>query len=109
MPSYTLDKLLEKMEPQNRRDMALIGRCTDRLGLYAAQIAENDRTSPKIQETRNLVETLAGYWGLDDKGFTANAKSLDDFLAAFDDRGVALAHNPEDVTKRKRNKGEADL
>ena len=32
MPTYTLSELNEKMEPQARRDKALIGRCVAGLG-----------------------------------------------------------------------------
>jgi hypothetical protein len=86
MPSYTLNELIEKMEPQARRDMALIDRCIDGLGLYAAQITAEDRDSSKIEKTRAFVETLVGYWGLDDSEYYAKAKTLEDYLRAFDNR-----------------------
>jgi hypothetical protein len=83
MPSYTLDELLKKMEPQAHMDKALIARCIDGLGLYTAQIAAENSHSDKIKETRKLVETLVGYWGINDG---TNAKPLEDFLDAFDER-----------------------
>jgi hypothetical protein len=86
MPSYTLNELLERMKPQARRDMALIDRCIDGLGLYAAQIAAEDRHSKMIDKMRTLAETLVGYWGLDDSEYYAKAKSPDDYLDAFDYR-----------------------
>jgi hypothetical protein len=79
---YTINKLLEAMAPQARRDKALIGRCVEGLGLYTAELAESDKFSSKIDEIRKLAESLTGYWGLDN-GETA--KSAEDLLRAFDD------------------------
>ena len=86
MPSYTLDELLEKMAPQGRRDKALISRCVDGLGLYAAQIAVENKNSSKIDELRKLAENLVCYWGLNDDYLNENAKPLDEYLQAFDER-----------------------
>ncbi|MDR1021212.1 MAG: DUF4316 domain-containing protein [Synergistaceae bacterium] len=86
MPSYTLNELAEKVEPQARRDKALIERCIDGLGFYAAQIAEEDRNSSKIEKTRTFVETLVGYWGLNDSEYYTKAKPLEDYLRVLDDR-----------------------
>ena len=86
MPTYTLDELIKMNEPQAQRDKALISRCVDGLGLYAAQIAAEDRFSSKILEMRNLAETLVSYWGLDDDSLTKNAKPRDEYLQAFDER-----------------------
>jgi hypothetical protein len=86
MPSHTLNELIEKIKPQARRDKVLIDRCIGGLGLYAAQIAEEDRNSSKIEEMRAFVETLVGYWGLDDSEYYAQAKPPEDYLQAFDDR-----------------------
>ena len=83
MPSYTLNELIEAMEPQSRRDKALMGRCVEGLGLYAAQLAEDDRFSSKIDEIRKLADNLVGYWGL---GFEDGSKSAKEFMQAFDDR-----------------------
>ena len=83
MPTYTLEELLRRMEPQARRDMALIGRCVDGLGLYAAQIASEDRFSPQVGELRLLVERLGSYWGLSVNGGIGPATG---FLQAFDGR-----------------------
>ena len=84
MPTYTLDELQKKMEPQAQRDKALIRRCVDGLSLYAAGIAENNRHSSKIEEMRKLAVNLVGYWGLDDYG--ANAKASEEILDAFDEK-----------------------
>ena len=84
--TYTLTELIEKMEPQNRRDKAVIMDCIDGLGLYAALSAREDSDSPKIAELRGLAEQLVMYWGLDDSGFTENAKPLDEFLQSFDNK-----------------------
>ncbi|MCL2853862.1 MAG: DUF3849 domain-containing protein, partial [Defluviitaleaceae bacterium] len=79
MARYNHDRF---MEAQFHRDKALIGRCVDGLGLYAAQIAEENKFSSKINEVRNLAENLANYWGFEDG---TNTKSTADFLKAFDD------------------------
>ena len=78
----TMNELLETMASQSRRDKALMGRCVEGLGLYAAQIAEENKSSSKIGEMRNLAENLVGYWGLEFNGSEKNAK---DFMQAFDD------------------------
>jgi hypothetical protein len=83
MAKFTLDELIKMMEPQARLDKALIARCVDGLGVYAAQIAANDRFSHKIGETRELVETLVSYWGLDEG---EDARELRSFLFDFDSR-----------------------
>jgi len=83
MPRYTLNELIEAMEPQSRRDKALMSRCVEGLGLYAAQLAENDRFSSKIDEIRKLADNLVGYWGL---SFEDGSKSAEEFMQAFDDR-----------------------
>ena len=97
MPSYTLDELIEKMEPQAHRNHALIRRCVDGLGLYAAQIAEQDRHSSKIDKMRMLAETLVSYWGLNDASFYKYAKPLEEFMDAFDAR-VDAARTGEKIT-----------
>ena len=86
MPIYTLNELIEKMEPQAQRDHALIARCVDGLALYAAKIAARDRHSSKIDELRKLTENLVGYWGLNDDSFYKYAKPLEEFTDAFDAR-----------------------
>ena len=86
MPTYTLGELQKLMEPQAQRDKALIGRCVDGLGLYAAQIAEGDRFSPKIEATRKLAENLIGYWGLGDSYLTKDARPMEEFMRSFDSR-----------------------
>ncbi|MCL2853777.1 MAG: antirestriction protein ArdA [Defluviitaleaceae bacterium] len=73
-------------ETQAQRDKALIGRCVDGLGLYAAQIAENNKFSPKINEMRELAENLIGYWGLyDSEGDESPAKLLQTFNDRVDE------------------------
>ena len=84
MPTYTVDELVQKMEPQAQLDRALIRRCIDGLGLYAAGIAANERHSKKIDEMRKLAENLVEYWGLDDYG--ANEKASEEILGAFDEK-----------------------
>jgi len=64
-----------------RRDKALLRRCVDGLGLYAAQIAAENRHSSKIEELRKFIEDLIGYWYLDGAYGTKP-----DYLRAFDDR-----------------------
>ena len=86
MPRYTLDELIEKMEPQAQRNHALIRRCIDGLGLYAAQIAEQDRQSSKIDKMRMLAEQLVSYWGLNDASFYNHAKPLEEYMDDFDVR-----------------------
>jgi hypothetical protein len=85
MPSYTLDELLERMEPQAQRDKALMERCVDGLGLYAAGKAADNRFASEIEDMRKLVGNLIGYWGLDDNEKT-DGKTSEDFLGAFDSR-----------------------
>jgi hypothetical protein len=83
MPTYTLNELIEKMAPRARRDKALIGRCVDGLGLYAAQIAAENKHSSKIDDLRKFAENLVGYWGLEE---AEGVKSAADLLDAFDER-----------------------
>ena len=83
MPTYSLDELMKQMEPQSRRDKALIARCIDGIGLYAAQLAAENGFSPKLKELRELAGTLVSYWGLDQGENAPRAESL---LRAFDER-----------------------
>jgi hypothetical protein len=100
MPTYTLPELLEAMEPQSRSDKALIRECIDGLRLYAAQHAQRDPTSPKIAETRTLIETLTGYWGLDDSGpDSVYLKQFDDHIeAAVSGRDVSITNEHAAIT-----------
>jgi len=68
------------MEPQARRDKALINKCIDGLEIYAAQQAQAGKNQ-KVGEMRELVENLACYWGLIEG---ENAKPLENYLASFD-------------------------
>jgi len=88
--SYTLGELIKKMEPQSRRDKTLINGCVEGLGLYAAQLAQADNNSPGIAEMRDLAEQLVHYWGLTDDYLTENAKPLDEYMQAFDDKIEAV-------------------
>ncbi len=81
MAIYTLDEHIKMLEPQARLDKALIARCVEGLGIYAAQKAADDHFSPKIGEMRELVETLVDYWLLYDG---ENKKPLSSFLVDFD-------------------------
>jgi hypothetical protein len=83
MPTYTLNELIEKMTPQARRDKALIGRCADGLGLYAAQIAAGNNNSYKVDELRELVDKIVAYWGFDRD---ENATTRKDLPEAFSSR-----------------------
>jgi hypothetical protein len=87
---YTLGELIEKMEPQARRDKLLINDCVEGLGLYAAQLARADADSPIITEMRDLAEQLVHYWGLNDDYLMTNAKPLDEYMQAFNDKIEAV-------------------
>ena len=66
------------MEPQARKDKALISKCVDGLTEYAAELRQKagDAGKEQISALRRLVDELAGYWGLD-------AKTVD-HVTAFD-------------------------
>ena len=81
MPTYTLNELIDMMEPQARQDKEIITNCIHGLELYAAQQAEKDTASPKIAEMRGLIERLVLYWGIDDG---ENAKPVSYFMQSFD-------------------------
>ena len=74
----TLDELINTMEPQVRKDKALISKCVDGLTEYAAELRQKagDAGKEQISALRRLVDELAGYWGLD-------AKTVD-HVTAFD-------------------------
>ena len=74
----TLDELINAMEPQARKDKALISKCVDGLTEYAAELRQKagDAGKEQISDLRRLVDELAGYWGLD-------AKTVD-HVTAFD-------------------------
>lgn len=74
----TLDELINAMEPQARKDKALISKCVDGLTEYAAELRQKagDAGKEQISALRRLVDELAGYWGLD-------AKTVD-HVTAFD-------------------------
>lgn len=74
----TLDELINAMEPQARKDKALISKCVDGLTEYAAELRQKAGAAGKeqISALRRLVDELAGYWGLD-------AKTVD-HVTAFD-------------------------
>ena len=74
----TLDELINAMEPQARKDKALISKCVDGLTEYAAELRHKagDAGKEQISALRRLVDELAGYWGLD-------AKTVD-HVTAFD-------------------------
>lgn len=65
----TLDELINAMEPQARKDKALISKCVDGLTEYAAELRQKagDAGKEQISALRRLVDELAGYWGLDAK------------------------------------------
>jgi hypothetical protein len=83
MATITLSEMLELMEPQAKLDKALIARCIDGIGLYAAQIAEKDMHSPKIGELRETCDLLYNYWWLDGDDLDTDYTGL---LASFDAR-----------------------
>lgn len=63
------------------QDKELITKCINGLELYAALQAQKDAESPQIADIRDLIWTLAGYWGLDTG---ENAKPVDYFMNSFD-------------------------
>lgn len=78
MLRMTLDELINAMEPQARKDKALISKCVDGLTEYAAELRQKagDAGKEQISALRRLVDELVGYWGLD-------AKTVD-HVTAFD-------------------------
>lgn len=59
----TLDELINAMEPQARKDKALISKCVDGLTEYAAELRQKagDAGKEQISALRRLVDELAGY------------------------------------------------
>ena len=74
----TLDELINTMEPQVRKDKALISKCIDGLTEYAAELRQKAGDPGKAQtpDLRRLVSELEGCWGLDTE--------VVDYVAAFD-------------------------
>lgn len=74
----TLDELINTMEPQVRKDKALISKCIDGLTEYAAELRQKAGDPGKAQtpDLRRLVSELEGCWGLDTEDV--------DYVAAFD-------------------------
>lgn len=66
----TLDELINTMEPQVRKDKALISKCIDGLTEYAAELRQKAGDPGKAQtpDLRRLVSELEGCWGLDISG-----------------------------------------
>lgn len=62
----TLDELINAMEPQARKDKALISKCVDGLTEYAAELRQKagDAGKEQISALRRLVDELAGYVAL---------------------------------------------
>lgn len=60
----TLDELINAMEPQARKDKALISKCVDGLTEYAAELRQKagDAGKEQISALRRLVDELAGYF-----------------------------------------------
>lgn len=103
MPTYTLDELIKKMEPQNKRDLALIRKCVDGLTMYTAQRAQADPGSPKITEMRDLIERLDDYWDLNSVDSDTPQR---DFLNDFDEQ-IETAKSGEAVTENVYHHGAA--
>ncbi len=61
----TLKQIIAEMEPQHRRDQALIRKCIEGITEYAGQHAKGFPPE-KLAELRVFVEGLASYWGLED-------------------------------------------
>lgn len=57
-----LDELINAMEPQARKDKALISKCVDGLTEYAAELRQKagDAGKEQISALRRLVDELAG-------------------------------------------------
>ena len=74
----TLDELINTMEPQVRKDKAIISKCIDGLTEYAAELRQKAGDPGKAQtpDLRRLVSELEGCWGLDTE--------VVDYVAAFD-------------------------
>ena len=66
MPWYTADELHKMMDPKMEQDKLLMERCIAGISVYAAQWAYQNPASPIISEMRDLVVSIASYWGLDE-------------------------------------------
>jgi len=64
MSPHTRNDSFEKKE---QRDKALINRCVDGLGLYAALKARESKHTSKIKDLQELANRIVDYWGLDSK------------------------------------------
>lgn len=64
MLRMTLDELINAMEPQARKDKALISKCVDGLTEYAAELRQKagDAGKEQISALRRLVDELVGYF-----------------------------------------------
>ena len=62
MLRMTLDELINAMEPQARKDKALISKCVDGLTEYAAELRQKagDAGKEQISALRRLVDELVG-------------------------------------------------
>ena len=67
----TLDELINAMEPQARKDKALISKCVDGLTEYAAELRQKagDAGKEQISALRRLVDELAGYGAVSCRAF----------------------------------------
>ena len=95
---YTLDEIIKMNEPQNQRDKALISDCIDGLGVYAALKIQDNSFTSAVEQMRNLIDRMVPYWGLD---YGEDAKSVDDFLQAYDEKidaakyGIEITDDPQ--------------
>lgn len=101
---YTLDELLQAMEPQAQKDKALAARCIDGLTQYAAELRQRGgpEGQAKLPALRELVGQLPTYWGLKDE-----PDGLDESVchAAFDLRiaEAAATATPLEATGAQRS------
>jgi len=81
MTNDAQDELSQTKDPHRDEDRKLIHRCIGGLIAYAAWIAQNNQDSPTIEDVRDQIDTLAGYWNLDNFNLDVLEKN---YLLPFD-------------------------
>ena len=101
---YTLDELLQLMEPQARKDKAMTVRCIDGLTQYAAELRQRGGSEgqAKIPALRELVGQLTTYWGLQEE---PGGMDKAGHQAAFDRRveEAAITATPLEATGAQKS------